>query len=57
VVQDALAHLADVARTSRDLITAPNSPLRGPAQILANRAVELASDSVAWANLRAVNRG
>ena len=55
-VQDSLAHGADLARSIRDTTTASESTIRGPARHLANRAITLAGDNIAWVDPRTLNR-
>ena len=55
-IQDSLAHGADLARSIRDTTTTSESTIRGPARHLANRAVALAGDDIAWVDPRALNR-
>ena len=55
-VQDSLAHGADLARSIRDTTTTAESTIRGPARHLANRAITLAGDDIAWVDPRALNR-
>ena len=55
-IQDSLAHGSDLARSIRDTTNAAGSTIRGPARHLANRAVTLAGDDIAWVDPRALNR-
>jgi hypothetical protein len=55
-MQDSLAHGSALARSIRDATNASESTIRGPARHLANRAVTLAGDDIAWVDPRALNR-
>jgi hypothetical protein len=56
VVQNALVHSAEIARATRDLTIADDSPLRGPARYLNDRSRQLADTDIACVNPRDLHR-